>query len=174
MPSIYQSPPPRIRLAAIALVLLSASVFAQDDDEDYSDEHNAPSAKIRVCTLPNGAKAYGDKCPSGAQEKKPLDAEALARRSQGLDSENSEKMLQYSADQESEYKNKRAREEYQAQAERYQKYLQEQDAQRRASRSSNQVPYDGPPNRNHIKNKDSMPCSLSHANPCQPSKPKPN
>ncbi len=40
--------------------------------------------KIQSCTLPDGSKAFGDKCPQGAAIKESIDSQGLSSRDGGL------------------------------------------------------------------------------------------
>lgn len=40
--------------------------------------------KIQSCTLKDGSKAFGDKCPQGAAAKETLDSQSLSSRDAGL------------------------------------------------------------------------------------------
>lgn len=40
--------------------------------------------KIQSCTLADGSKAFGDKCPQGAAQKEAIDSQELSSRDHGL------------------------------------------------------------------------------------------
>lgn len=56
--------------------------------------------KIQSCTLPDGSKTFGDKCPQGAEKKETIDSQNLSSRDGGLKNQyqyDEQRMIQQNA-----------------------------------------------------------------------------
>lgn len=72
-------------------------------------------SKIRSCTLPDGSRAFGDRCPIHSLKTQQLDQTELSNRSSGADSrQNSERMLRFAAEEDRKLEMERRKDESQA------------------------------------------------------------
>lgn len=152
---------PDIGLGAMLLCLVTTGAEAQRErycytpngDRYVTSASRCPEPKrepttIRRCTLPDGSKAFGDRCPVSGIKTEQLDETELSNRSSGAESKtNSERMIRYSAQRDQELMRERYEAEHQAEAERQRARAQEARRQYEAERQQQQAQPPPPPRR---------------------------